>query len=554
MKNILLFIFICLAGSRTMAQHVYPIRADSVRIYSNCDTAELIIENRTKDTLGFLYNKGNGRTEFRKLHLQAINGNAIAITGQDTLKLNTIIRTAVDTIYTSGNILSYRKTDGTVVNVPLDLSTWGDGRYDLLSTNYAAIPAGSSMLYDQWPGHKVVGYEAYNATDMPVLSDQAFQGKGTKTYYNGLMFKGSNSSSGFDMALNWDGELNGPNGMFVRTKDDTQTSWSNWRELLFKDYADSHYSLAASSSDYVKGGAYTANTDFNSLISSGFMGSTNAVSNAPVTGETWWNLITSRHRNGLEDGNRHGMQIAGGMVNFPNRMFFRSQVDNTWNSWKEFWHSGNVTFGLNGSNIALKTEINGVLAVENWVRVNTYNGIYTPDGAYLYREVGNGWAVRSGTGNPTVRLELQTGDGLGKGGLYYDGSISSIGIANASNVFQLRIDASSNVYVTGQLRATAFIQTSLRSLKKDIQPFEGNALRILNATNVRTFIYKSDSENIKHIGFIADEIPDEMSSTGHEGVDHSNTVALLVKALQEMTAKVEAMERRIEVLEKTAEK
>jgi hypothetical protein len=67
-----------------VAQQVYQIRADSVRIYNVCDTAELIIENRTKDTLGFLFNKGKGRTEFRRLKLKAVGNNAISIVGQDT--------------------------------------------------------------------------------------------------------------------------------------------------------------------------------------------------------------------------------------------------------------------------------------------------------------------------------------------------------------------------------------------------------------------------------------------------------------------------------------
>ena len=69
-------------------KHVYQIRADTVRIYNTCDTAELILENRTKDTLGYLFNKGAGRTEFRRLHLQNLGNNQLAITGQDTVTLS----------------------------------------------------------------------------------------------------------------------------------------------------------------------------------------------------------------------------------------------------------------------------------------------------------------------------------------------------------------------------------------------------------------------------------------------------------------------------------
>lgn len=70
--------------STLCAQQIYQIRADSVRIYNVCDTAELIIENRTQGVNGFLYNKGAGRTEFRKVRLEKIGDSRIAITGQDT--------------------------------------------------------------------------------------------------------------------------------------------------------------------------------------------------------------------------------------------------------------------------------------------------------------------------------------------------------------------------------------------------------------------------------------------------------------------------------------
>ncbi|GAA0545086.1 hypothetical protein [Chitinophaga japonensis] len=89
MKNIFLAVIGLLLANYSFAQHVYQIRADSVRIYSTCDTAELILENRTRDTLGFLYNKGDGRTEFRKLRLVSLGNMTIAIEGQDTLQLDT---------------------------------------------------------------------------------------------------------------------------------------------------------------------------------------------------------------------------------------------------------------------------------------------------------------------------------------------------------------------------------------------------------------------------------------------------------------------------------
>ncbi|HEY1201246.1 MAG TPA: hypothetical protein VGE79_09710 [Niastella sp.] len=201
------FVFLanCCFGQKV--PNIYQIRADTVRIYNTCDTAEFVLENRTKDTLGFLFNKGKGRTEFRRLGLERIGASQLAIKGQDTIDLN--------------------------------FYSFGDTRYDLLSTNFVTIPSGDSLLFAQWPLRKVVGYDAYNSPDMPALSRQAIQGMGTNTYYNGLVVR--DGDSGFDFAVNWDGELSGPNGAFLRTKDDTKTAWSKWRELLFKDYADTTY-------------------------------------------------------------------------------------------------------------------------------------------------------------------------------------------------------------------------------------------------------------------------------------------------------------------------
>ncbi|MBO9729199.1 MAG: tail fiber domain-containing protein [Chitinophaga sp.] len=87
MKFLFRLLLLCLISSVSYAQNVYQIRADSVRIYSGCDTAELIIENHTQDTLGFLFNKGKGRTEFRKLRMKMLADNSLVIPGQDTVLL-----------------------------------------------------------------------------------------------------------------------------------------------------------------------------------------------------------------------------------------------------------------------------------------------------------------------------------------------------------------------------------------------------------------------------------------------------------------------------------
>ena len=87
MKFLYPFLLLLFISGASFAQTLYQIRADTVKIYSTCDSAELILENRTKDTAGFLFNKGKGLTEFRKIKLKAIGNDSIAVAGQDTIKL-----------------------------------------------------------------------------------------------------------------------------------------------------------------------------------------------------------------------------------------------------------------------------------------------------------------------------------------------------------------------------------------------------------------------------------------------------------------------------------
>ena len=88
MKKILFLLTLLCFEKALHAQqpYVYTIKADSVKITNTCDTAELIIENHTQTVPGFLFNKGRGRTEFRRGLLKITD--SLYIVGGDTLRLN----------------------------------------------------------------------------------------------------------------------------------------------------------------------------------------------------------------------------------------------------------------------------------------------------------------------------------------------------------------------------------------------------------------------------------------------------------------------------------
>jgi hypothetical protein len=85
MKYILLLFILFGMANVLQAQYVYTIKADSVKI-TNCDSAELIIENHTQNVPGFLFNTGNGRAVFKR-GVSKIN-DSFYLVGADTLNIH----------------------------------------------------------------------------------------------------------------------------------------------------------------------------------------------------------------------------------------------------------------------------------------------------------------------------------------------------------------------------------------------------------------------------------------------------------------------------------
>src|SRR5690349_15154344 len=85
MNRLLLLLVLIGTGQEISAQYVYTIKADSVKITNSCDTAELIIENHTQNVCGFLFNKGRGRTEFRRAAVKI--DDYTYVVGCDTIKV-----------------------------------------------------------------------------------------------------------------------------------------------------------------------------------------------------------------------------------------------------------------------------------------------------------------------------------------------------------------------------------------------------------------------------------------------------------------------------------
>lgn len=87
---------------------------------------------------------------------------------------------------------------------------------------------------------------------------------------------------------------------------------------------------------------------------------------------------------------------------------------------------------------------------------------------------------------------------------------------------------------------SAFNVSSHRKFKENIQEFSGTVLEKIKKTPVRKYKLKDTKQ--EQIGLIFDEAPEELKAKDGETLQLYDTISFLWKAVQELTAKVEALE------------
>lgn len=97
---------------------------------------------------------------------------------------------------------------------------------------------------------------------------------------------------------------------------------------------------------------------------------------------------------------------------------------------------------------------------------------------------------------------------------------------------------------TATITAAAFNATSTRDSKENIKPFAASALDLVNSTEIVEYNYKADDEKTYRVGFIADDTNEIMAGKDHDRFDTTNTVAVLLKAVQELSVRVAELEAR----------
>lgn len=135
-------------------------------------------------------------------------------------------------------------------------------------------------------------------------------------------------------------------------------------------------------------------------------------------------------------------------------------------------------------------------------------------------------------------LSLNTG---GSGWLY---------LTSPNGRIYLKQGDSNGVYVTNiaqsaflPINASAFNVNSDRDMKKNIKPFSNNAESLVNSSTVYNYNYNSEQDtDPRHTGLIMQEAPSNVIAANGVGVDIYAMTAVLWKAVQELSAKIQSLQ------------
>jgi hypothetical protein len=222
------------------------------------------------------------------------------------------------------------------------------------------------------------------------------------------------------------------------------------------------------------------------------------------------------------------------------------------NNTRIFWNADAVNdYGLNFI-------VDGMLSFimyNNRIQSNQISSINGPlelmgvDGVIKLKDTGGNWlsVVGNMIQNPSGDGNLVLSAGDGSGLLVLKAPTNSIRMQIGSD--GLRV-ANKNYDGYMPVFASEFTNASKRELKKNIVDFAGNGEEIINSAIVRNFNYNTENDNeLPHVGLIVEEAPVEVINPKGEGIDLYAMGSVAWKAIQEMSAKISALETRIAALE-----
>jgi hypothetical protein len=121
-------------------------------------------------------------------------------------------------------------------------------------------------------------------------------------------------------------------------------------------------------------------------------------------------------------------------------------------------------------------------------------------------------------------------------------SLGRVGIGTTAPAYLLDVN--------GQARINGIVYGSSRSLKDNIADLKSSeALEALKGLNPVKFTYKAEGSE-KHIGFIAEDVPDLVAKNGRTGIDPMDVIAVLTKVVQQQQKTITKLAEKVADLEK----
>lgn len=130
-----------------------------------------------------------------------------------------------------------------------------------------------------------------------------------------------------------------------------------------------------------------------------------------------------------------------------------------------------------------------------------------------------------------------TGASLTVNGASYSRSQVSGTLSNVDGAVVVAggIVSKDSIFAAGDVLGRNVQSVSNEITKENFSPFTESALEIINNTKLYNYNYKSDPEKSHKIGIKANEAHEYIATEKHDVLDHSNSIALLFKAVQELS-------------------
>jgi hypothetical protein len=220
------------------------------------------------------------------------------------------------------------------------------------------------------------------------------------------------------------------------------------------------------------------------------------------------------------------------------------------------------TWNANSKDVAGYVAAPGEIANKVWKTNATGDPAWRDDADTIYSlptasdtvlggiKVGAGLSIASGVLSAPYSYSLPTATDTVLGGIKVGSGLaiaSGVLSATYSYTFPYTVTAAATANTiayrdaSANLTANAFYQTSSKSLKTCIEDYKDSATDIILKTNIVSFYFKNDLENIK-IGFIAEDTPIELSTKNQNVMDANSAIGILLKAVQELESRIKELE------------